>query len=293
MYFEVEINLLAIESVYESDGWLYGVLSRESPVHVIFGGRVKDVEVDEIKFRLSFAQSIHPQIPPAALLELVGLQENDADEAIAYLRKYGLPSLYDLKAKDLPKTIRAYWDASYDDGLVPFALNRESLSRMRIWFTELFMLERAALERNEVAAEAIAKSMDSPHGAIDTLYGGNWLQFAMHGFRSLFPTQLAKVQFGARDKGGRLVPTMASYGFSEALVLSLLDYLHRETPFGECENPQCKKLFFATRKSKKYCSARCQALIKVHRHRDFKKLELQRKKRHGPARKSTKGKGGK
>jgi hypothetical protein len=292
MYFDVEINLLAIESIYESDGWLYGVMSRESPVHLLFGGRAKDVGVDEIKFRLSFAQSIHPQIPPAALLELVGLQEDDAEQSTAYLRKYGLPSLDAVTAKDLPKTIQAYRDASYDDGLVPFALHRESLRGMRIWFTELFMLERAALERNEATAEAIAKSRDTP-GAIATLYRGNWLEYAIHGFRTLFPVQLAKVQFGAREVSGRLVPTMASYGVSEALVLFLLDYLHRETPFGVCENPQCKNLFVATRKSKKYCSARCQALIKVHRHRDFKKLELQTKKRRGPSRKSTKRKGGK
>jgi len=52
---------------------------------------------------------------------------------------------------------------------------------------------------------------------------------------------------------------------------------------------QCRKIFFVTRKSKKFCSARCQALIKVHR---FRQPDVKRKKGK-LARKKIKRTGGK
>ena len=215
-------------------------------------------------------------------------------DSIAYLRRYGLLSLSDLKPEDLPKGIRAYFDDLYENDLVPFGFRFEHLWGMQQTIKERLTLTRAAIETDKATAERILSSIDKGDydSEIARLYQGDWRRFARDGFRVLvLGKPLANLQFWAREKGDLLVPTIISYGVLDALNVFLVDHMSRDSALGECQNPQCKKLFFATRKSKKFCSARCQELIKVHRFRknvELRKKAIKRKQVH----KATKRKGG-
>jgi CGNR zinc finger protein len=295
MYFEVELNLLAIGSVRESDGWFYGALSSASPAYLVLKDTLKDstAEFDPHKYLLAYYT--YPQIPPSALLEFVNLREGDTEQAIAYLRRYGLLSLSDLKAEDLPKDIRAYFDDLYENDLVPFGFRFEHLWGVQKTLKERLTLTRAAIEREKATAERILSSIDKGDydSEIADLYGGDWRRFARDGYRVLvLGKPLANLQFSAREKGDLLVPTIITYGVVDALSVFLVDHMSRDSAMGECQNPQCKKLFFVTRKSKRFCSPRCQGLIKVHRFR--KNVELRKKAtKRKQIPKTTKRKGGK
>src|SRR5215475_7571283 len=110
MLFEVELNLLSIDSIQELDGWAFGVLSRTSPVHILLGKEANESDVNRVKFHLFSTDFLHPQIPPAALLDFVNLREGEAKAVVKFLQQYGLLKLWDLKPKNLPKRVRSYCD---------------------------------------------------------------------------------------------------------------------------------------------------------------------------------------
>jgi hypothetical protein len=347
MHFQVEFNILPVESVYESDGWAYGVLSSTAPASSLFGPLrvVEHVSEGHIKRSLLVSDYTHQQlrseecIGEAPLIEFVNLRDGDAEQATRYLRRYGLFSLDDLKTgvdprvqidsippydvfgpykRDphigLPEKLQTYWDDSYNKGLIPFTVRLEQLWTVRRWLTHMLSLAKAVREQDESIVESLAPPVHPSvvrtfpelvqRGAfrfahlqypelIDKAYRGGPLPYAKYTLRSSLSLALAEVVVGAREQKGCLVPTIASYGIRDALALHVLNHIHRETSLGECQNPKCKKLFFVTRNTKRFCSERCQALIRVRRHRDLKKLRLQKKKKGGTTPNPIKQKGGK
>src|SRR5712692_7966573 len=164
MHFHVEFNMLPVESVYESDGWAYGVLSSAAPASSLFGRLrvVKHISDDHIKRSLLVSDYTHQQLIPeerigeAPLIEFVNLRDGDAEQATRYLRRYGVFSLDDLKTgveprvqidstspydvfgpykRDthigLPEKLQTYCDDSYDKGLIPFIVLLEHLWTVR------------------------------------------------------------------------------------------------------------------------------------------------------------------
>jgi hypothetical protein len=268
LYFEVEFNLIEIGSIHESDGWAYGALSSTSPAYFpLKGGYYKGKA--EFEMKLMLAQYTYPQLSPSALIDFVNLQKDNIEQTIAYLRRYGLFSLDDLKTEGLPKKIQSYCDDSHKNDSAPFALHLESFWRWRDMFEEQLILTRAA--KDKATAEAILSAPDKfdyDSEIVANLWKGDFFRFARDNYRALVLSRLTTVQFWAREKGEFLVPTIVSYGVLDALSVFLSEHLQRDAAFGECENPQCKKLFSVTRKTKRFCSGRCQSLIKVHRSRE-------------------------
>ena len=309
----LEFNLLPIESIHESDGYLYGVVSKTSPLHLLYGmlglpnneefGRLVVYDVGIIKTDLFNYDLNHQQMPSEALIDFVNLQQGSTEEMVDYLRRYGLFSLLDLGIKrdqniqSLPEKIQTYWGASYENELLPFAKSLEGLWRYQRMITRSLILAKSIRDTDETGLKSFYVSRALSHGIPKKLqekataysYEGDWFKRAKDELSQELKTALEGVVLGLKVERGTLVPTLASFGVAEALALLTLDYIYRDIQLGECQNPRCKKLFFMTRSTKKFCSGRCQALIKVHRNRNKDREE----KTQGANQKPTKRKGGK
>ena len=302
MLFETEFNILPVESVSESGGYVYGVLSREFSSRLfsshipIERDRKEETDhkpmVQNVKDILFMYYTLHYQFSQDALTEFVNLQEGDAMQATDYLRRYGVYSLYDLFTKGLPENVESFFTESYSRGLLPFAFRLEHLWTTQRILVGMLKLAKAIREDDEANIKAACESVGYSEREVKSLYSGSWSWTAKDTLLSKLLMHLHYgLLIGAKDTGAAFVPTIAAYGILDALFLLVLDNIYQETPLGECENPQCKKLFFVTRKSKKFCSARCQALVKVHRYR--KNRELQKNKKRRTVGKPTKRKGSK
>jgi hypothetical protein len=299
MYIDVEFNMLPVEVLYEENGVVYGVLSRRAPIDPtmaeLLRKTISDPKGYEVDASLDFLRShlkdfVFPQLPMEALPEFINLEEGNTQQAIDYLRRYGLYSLYDLRTPGLSDKIQSYWTEAHINRQIPFAIRLEHIWQSQKILGEAIKLAIAFRENDEAAAISIVESSGYSQREVDIFYKGSWPKSARGLFCFSSDILLHGAKLGVKDKNGKLVLTVTSYGFHDALALLTLDYLSQETPVGECQNPQCKKLFFVTRKSKKFCSARCQSLIKVHRYRN--NLELKKTKQQRTNRKSTKRKGG-
>jgi hypothetical protein len=284
MLFETEFNTLPVESLSESDGYVYGVLSKLSAKHSQYQRWREEEEdprtlVDYIKDFFFSSDTLYHQLPQEALTEFVNFQEGDVRQAIDYMRRYGLYSLYDLFTRKLPKKIDSFFSDSYTQELIPFAIRLEHLWLTQRTLVGLLRLAMAIRENDEASIKAACESVGYSESEVKFLYSGSWSWTAKDVLLGKLRQHLQLgILVGAKDRGGTFVPTIASYGFNEALFLHVLDNINQGTTLGECENPQCKKLFFLTRKSKKFCSARCQALIKVHRYRKKQKVQNERRR---------------
>lgn len=297
MLFETEFNTLPVESLSEADGYVYGVLSKLSAKHYPYQKWREEEEdhrtsVDYIKDLLFSSETLHHQLPAEALTEFVNLLEGDAKQVIDYMRRYGLYSLYDLFTRKLPKKIESFFGDSYSQERIPFAVRLEHLWLTQRTLVGLLRLAIAIRENDDASIKTACESVGYSEPEVRVFYSGSWSWTAKDVLLGKLRQHLEHgLLVGAKDKGGTFVPTIASYGFYDALFLLVLHNIYQETPLRECENPQCKKLFFVTRETKKFCSARCQALIKVHRYR--KNREMQKNKKPRANRRSTKRKGGK
>jgi hypothetical protein len=309
----IELNLLPIESIYESEDYVYGVLSKASPLSLLYAelgllnneelGLLHLNDITLIKNDLFDNDLDHKQMPAEALIEFVNLHDGSTEQVVCYLRRYGLFSLLDLaiqkdeKIESFPKKIQSYWSASYGNGLLPFARSLWELWNYKRKITRLLMLAKAIREPDEAELRAFylgrALNLGIPpelqEEATTFSYEADWFRRAKDELSQDLKLALAGVVLGLKVDRGELVPTIASYGVADALALLTLDYIYRGIQLGECRNPSCKKLFFMTRATKRFCSGRCQALIKVHRFRNDHK----RKKELKSSKKSARGKGGK
>jgi hypothetical protein len=308
----IEFNLLPIESIHEYEGYVYGVLSKTSPLHFLYGelglpnnkelGFLNLNDITFIKNDLFDNDFYHQQMPTEALIEFVNLQNGSTEQMVDYLRRNGLFSLLDLGIErdeniQFPKKIQSYWNASYENGLLPFARSLVDVWEYKRRITSSLILAKLIREPDETSLKSFYVSralilrlpQEIQEKATARTYGGDWFQRAKNELSQELKTALEGVVLGLKVERGALVPTLASYGVAETLALLTLDYIYREMQLGECQNSSCKKLFFMTRATKRFCSGRCQALIKVHRFRNKPREKKEAKSRP----ESTKRKGGK
>ena len=200
-----------------------------------------------------------------ALLDFVQLKTEDTQQAISFLRQYGLFNQGDcVSMKGHPSDIRKYWNEATQSKQTPFATELRSFWWWQKRVLALFTLSRAP-QRHHAAALRKACHEINPH--IKLPPSENPIAFSKQ-FLSYFVSQgLAAVTLGVAPDQGKFVAVAIPADLRSALYMMLLTHLTRGTRLKNCKNTKCRRVYLVTRPDKRFCSARCQNLVKVNRFR--------------------------
>jgi hypothetical protein len=267
MNIDIKVLSIPVDSVQIIAGWIVGCLKDLEVSSLTRSNAV--AQFDQVmRFSLSFPDG-GLQISDEALLEFVNIEEDNLSAAAEYIESHGvfernnleLPSL-----KPFPKNVEEFW-REMAATRTPFALRGKSFYSDQREIKNLQKLANALRNRDlELINECLPSLKLTPKlwkdsKQLDLSRGRLILRESIQG-------ALSDVQIGVAELKSSLVPFAAPSCVKSALYLALLDQITRGVAIGECENPRCKKIFERSQPRKRFCSPRCQALIKVHRFRD-------------------------
>jgi hypothetical protein len=265
----IELTLLSIpvESVRVVSGWIVGSL-KDFGVSPLTKDDPAALFDQLARFSLSFPDSgFH--IGDDALLEFVNIPEQDLRAAAEYIESHGIFARDNLVRPSIPpfpKAVGEFWREEMADHRTPFALQAKAFYFVQREIKNLRKLADAVRERSlKRIAEYISAVQSYRESVGDSTVPD--LARARLVLRNSIESGISDVQLGVAESKSTLVPFAAPSALKSALYLGLLDQITRGTAIGECENPRCKKIFERTQPRKRFCSTRCQALIKVLRFR--------------------------
>ena len=265
MLLEIRSTCVSIRFVELIDGWVCGVLRDiERP------NSRSDSWLNALEGFLLHYSGSSPNIDVDTLLEFVNLRSGEPTSAITFLEKYGLFDRKDhgSKGRSLPDSVRLKLKSLADDRLVPFATSLADFCETRAELVQLMILAGAVQHRDAVRISRTMSQLNLPKA----------LQWAHDDFndsgsfaagRSVLGHYLTSGLKGIRlglanpDPSVSLLPFASAADLRSGLYLALISSL--EHSWEECANPGCPKLFEVTRSWRKFCSQRCQSLLKTKR----------------------------
>ena len=295
MHIDLHLMALPIASVDERAGWLFGTLlpiskqaegqlkkelagaSREVVQQTQDASREwdKSVVYYQKAGALGAVAAIHDwlhqfgpvgvEIPEEALLEFVNLPDGGTVEARDFVRKYGLFGMEDIKPREpLTAYYKKFCRAMRKAGQVPFVLPLKRFWRERETMADLLALATGLQKHNVAAVKRIClKRMPRQQVRQED----HWLVLGQLFFNLHMSLGLHQTDLTVSQRAGKIVAHASAACVRPALYLALLSYATRDTELAQCDNEECKKTFVVTRPGKRYCSKRCQILVRVRRHR--------------------------
>ncbi len=264
MLVDVGFTALGIANIQECDGWVYGSLelklSRET---------VQAEETDYWVEGLS-PQASPPEVGPQALLDFLNLRGQDKMQALDYLQEHGLFEWCDLRRgrRALPRKVKQYWKEAEEAGAAPFATSLDGFWATRAHLAYMWETWTLIAKHDHAAVKAASKRLGFPVfkrreflDRVDTFWCGQ-MSGAIKG---------ARLQAGMR--GGRLFVVATTVALRPALHMSLLAIVSREMKLAACENHDCRRLFVKNKLGRRFCSKRCQTLLRVRRYREQMKIK--------------------
>jgi hypothetical protein len=223
------------------------------------------------------------ELPSDALFQFLALNEGDESEALSFTRAYGVfdsscrtpdpkPSTKPRNPLEgavvPPPSVRARMREYHHARKTPFALPVEHMWEAYRRIGLLLAISQAVREGDHRAVAEIAPHLVF-HPRAST--PKEWLDLG----GLIFRVQVS-AEINAETAGVRVVPAESQRKFfaaitgttlRPALFVQLLAAVAGQTAAERCENQSCRKWFVVTRGSKRFCSVRCQSLVKVQRFR--------------------------
>ncbi|MFZ0634438.1 MAG: CGNR zinc finger domain-containing protein [Candidatus Acidiferrales bacterium] len=245
----------------EIDGWVCGVVSPVS---------------NQPHSALTAIQATHPWVSQddpildeerakQALEDFVNLEPGVSQEAVDFLNRYGLFSHGDcVTFGGQPDKVRTYWTELERAGKRPFAMKLDNVWWLQRRIRAVVTLYRAERKHQTAALRNACKEIN-PHLTLPRTRN-------LTGFRNQILSHLAsqglsQVQLGVAPIKGIMAPVITTDDLQSALYIVLLFFLTKGARFRDCANRNCRHVFLHTRSDKKFCSNRCQALVKAKRYR--------------------------
>jgi hypothetical protein len=131
---DIQISILTAraDAIQESQGWVYGTLVHPQHPQIPTTTAVKAtrpwISGESLEIRTNLAEQ--------ALLEFVNLKHGNVEQALAYLRKYGLFQDGDrVEIKAHPKPVKAFWEKARREKKTPFATSLHDFWQVHQWIT--------------------------------------------------------------------------------------------------------------------------------------------------------------
>ncbi len=274
MLIDFQMRVAKVGSIQESSGWAYGSF-------VGVPKQAKGVPEPSLATRRwvsEFPQayrSLSKDLARQALLGFVNLGEGDTQQAIDYLREYGLFQDGDcLSIKAHPPEIRAYWKKASASGHVPFATDLSEFWRSHKRIKAFLTLAGVVGKPNDAAVKQACREINPSFEKLKNRF--DWPQIGRLFLAAGVSRGLASVPLGVSEKNGKMVAVLTSTDLWSALYVELLSYITRGVRMRQCGNKDCPKVFEVTRPHKRHCSERCQNLMKVRAWRRDQRREAAR-----------------
>ena len=296
MQIDLHLMALPLATLEERAGWLFGTLrpiskQAEGQLQKELSGASREVvqqtqdatrEWDEAVKQyqkagaLGAVAAIHDwlhqfggpagvEIPEEALLEFVNLPDQGTVEAIDFIRKYGLFGLENIEPRQpIPSHLKTFFRAMRKSGQTPFLLSLKRFWAERQAMSDLLVLATGIQNRDVAAVKRICVRR-MPPGKVRQ--EDDWLVLGQLCFNLDMSVGLHQTDLTVSQRTGKIVAHASAACVRPALYLALLSYATRGTELAQCDNEECRKTFVVARPGKRYCSKRCQVLVRVRRHR--------------------------
>jgi len=263
---KVEVKALSslVDSVQVIGNWIVGCLVDLDVPPIEDDAR--DRFRRRARFSLSFPDEAFQIIGDEALFEFVNLPELDVDAAAQYIERHGIFAVENLKRPPLapfPKGVDQFWRKSQTVG-TPFALVVRDFYAAQKEIRNLQRLADALRVRNLKLMGQFVLAQSPSQNELQPFEISRCRLI----LRESIQSGIGELQLGIAEMKTGLIPFLAPADLKTALYLALLDQITRQVPIAECENGRCKKIFERTQPQKRFCSTRCQSLVKVHRFRN-------------------------
>jgi hypothetical protein len=206
-----------------------------------------------------------------AVCDVANLKLQETQQAIAFLRVYGLFSAHECLPLNIhSERIKNYWRECKRSGKTPFATELSTF-----WFHQQRIRTALAIGRS------IPKDLDSLRQACRVLgiqlrirRADDVCALTRDVLSHLIGFGLAQTSLGVIPYRKKMVAAAITSDVRSLLYTGLLIYVTRGVPLKECANSSCRKIFLVTRSDRRFCDLRCQNLIKVKRFRERKRKRV-------------------